>query len=142
MSTVEMETADLIGVALDWAVLYALNGDGPDWIVEEGVLFIVTTRDVRVGMDGIVEQEFYDPYRPSTRWDHGGPLIDKHRFEFEWVGSDWHGEPLQFFTACGCDMPADATSSGSTHLIAACRAIVRAKLGETVQIPAELANPA
>ncbi|MBV5779803.1 DUF2591 domain-containing protein, partial [Pseudomonas aeruginosa] len=74
----------------------------------------------------------------GNNWSQCGPLIEKYRFEFEWVGNDWHGEPLNFFTACGFDMPADAASAGPTHLIAACRAIVRAKYGKTVSVPAEL----
>lgn len=121
MSTVEVKTAELIGPALDWAVAKA------------------ELVDVCIPESDVIWAKYCGPYNPSIHWSDGGPLISKYRFEFEWVGSDWHGEPLQFFTACGCDMPADATSAGPTHLIAACRAIVRAKLGDTVQIPAELA---
>ena len=121
MSTVEVKTADLIGTALDWAVAKA---ELVDVCIPEG---------------DVIWAKYCGPYNPSIRWADGGPLISKYRFEFEWLGSDWHGEPLEFFTACGCDMPADATSAGPTHLIAACRAIVRAKLGKTVQVPAELA---
>ncbi|HFL2728906.1 TPA: phage protein NinX family protein [Pseudomonas aeruginosa] len=114
--TVEVKTCELEGPALDWAVAKA---DGWDFSKEY----------YRIMVQG---------YCPSTDWRQGGPLIEKYRFEFEWVGNDWHGEPLNFFTACGFDMPADAASAGPTHLIAACRAIVRAKYGKTVNVPAEL----
>lgn len=130
MSTVEVKTADLIGPALDWAVAKAIEEPLCEEACQGDYILIGTG-------NGDLKR-----FSPSTDWIHGGPLIDKHRFEFEWVGSDWHGEPLQFFTACGCDMPADATSTGPSHLIAACRTIVRAKLGDIVKIPEELANPA
>lgn len=146
MSTIEVKTADLIGPALDWATFCAIyTGIEPTiHVIEEATIErkpfikpITFPRTVHLSYSGAYGVTV--PWHPSTDWECGGPLIDKHRFEFEWVGSDWHGEPLEFFTACGCDMPADATSAGPTHLIAACRAIVRAKLGDTVQIPAELA---
>ncbi|WP_343577994.1 phage protein NinX family protein [Pseudomonas sp.] len=131
MRTMEVKTADLIGPALDWAVA-ATSGVPLEFV--DGKCFVPWGNAIPgCAKNGATH------WSPSTNWSQGGPLIDKHRFEFEWVDSDWHGEPLQFFTACGCDMPADATSAGPTHLIAACRAIVRAKLGNTVQIPAELA---
>ncbi|EMS3863840.1 TPA: DUF2591 domain-containing protein [Pseudomonas aeruginosa] len=120
--TVEVKTCELEGAALDWAVA----------VIEGYDLMKHPFRRAFIPNFG------YCDYSPSTNWTFGGPLIEKHRFEFEWIGSDWHGEPLRLFTACGCDMPADATSAGPTHLIAACRAIVRAKLGETVSVPAEL----
>ncbi|ASP07888.1 TPA: phage protein NinX family protein [Pseudomonas aeruginosa] len=139
--TVEVKTCELEGAALDWAVAMA---EGEEVIVHDIGQY---RYDVRGGIHcckygctfgprSITEE--VERYEPSDSWAQGGPLIEKHRFEFEWIGSDWHGEPLRFFTACGCDMPADATSAGPTHLIAACRAIVRAKLGETINVPAEL----
>ncbi|MDT0990785.1 phage protein NinX family protein [Pseudomonas aeruginosa] len=120
--TAEMKTCELEGAALDWAVA----------VIEGYDLMKHPFRRAYIQNFG------YCDYSPSINWTFGGPLIEKYRFEFEWVGNDWHGEPLNFFTACGFDMPADAASAGPTHLIAACRAIVRAKLGETINVPAEL----
>lgn len=130
---VEVRVTDLTGTALDWAVLFAGYGDGPDWRVEDGKLFIVSLRDVRVGMDGIGQQEFYDPYMPSTKWSCGGPLIESQQIELSWDGSD--GEAF-WWKAVHQDVA--QFQMGDTPLIAACRAIVAAKLGETVSVPKEL----
>lgn len=78
-------------------------------------------------------------WSPSTDWSQGGPLIDKHQLDltFERKG-------LMYAYQCQDDgLPIIVTedsfgSFGSTHLIAACRPIVAAKLGDTVSIPAEL----
>jgi hypothetical protein len=65
-------------------------------------------------------------YSPSTDWAQGGPLIDAYRIAFE--------DGIVDFYAC---LPG-GEGYGKTHLIAACRAIVVAKLGEAVDIPTEL----
>lgn len=76
-------------------------------------------------------------WSPSTDWSQGGELIHKYMFDFEWVVSDWHGEPIEkFCVAHGYGL--DREGLGPTHLIAACRAIVAAHLGDSVQVPAEL----
>lgn len=116
---IEVKTAELIGPALDWAVAKAdgvsirlLSKDNPQekWQVQK-----------QWRMDG--------PYWPSQDWSQCGPLIAKHRVSIiysdevcnpcAWTDStaDWHAE---------------------TPIIAACRAIVAAKLGDTVQVPKEL----
>lgn len=89
--SITVQTSELTGLALDWAVLYASYGDGPDWKVSAGVFGTASLRDVRVGMDGIDQVEVFEPYDVSAR-----------------TGVD------------------------------PCRAIVAAKLGDTVKIPAEL----
>ena len=127
---VEVKTQDLSGAALDWAVLFANCGDGPDWRLIDGELFLIGLVDVRVGMDGIGQQETIDPFQPSTRWKDGGPLIEKFKIGFG-VYSD------AFFAVVGLNEMSGA-ENGSTHLIAACRAIVAANLGDTVRVPKEL----
>ncbi|WP_448120506.1 hypothetical protein [Pseudomonas veronii] len=64
---VEEKTQDLSGAALDWAVLFACNGDGPDWKLVNGVFGVIGLRDVRVGMDGIDQVETFDAYDPQSR---------------------------------------------------------------------------
>ena len=124
---IEVKTADLIGPALDWAVLFAGYGDGPDWRLIDGYLFIISLHDVRVGMDGIDQQEKINPFQPSTRWQDGGPLIDSNvviiskQVEGKWWSHS--GNHL---------------GEGHTALIAACRAIVANKLGDIVSVPKEL----
>lgn len=127
---IEVKTSELIGPALDWAVLFAGYGDGPDWRLIDGGLFIIGLVDIRVGMDGIGQQETIDPFQPSARWKDGGPLIEKYMIGFG-VYSD------AYFAVVGLNDISGA-ENGPTHLIAACRAIVASKLGDTVSVPREL----
>lgn len=116
MKTIKINTAELSGVALDWAVAEAVGlvaytqPDGPVYRPDNG-----------------------EEWTPSTDWSQGGPLIEKYQIEIKWYGVDglamwwnaWHQDIVQF-------------QLGDTILIAACRAIVAAKLGDTVDVPAEL----
>jgi len=69
-----------------------------------------------------------DLYQPSTNWAHGGPLLDEHIGSLEKEdGRLWWAEPGGFADSW-------AISKGPTMLIAACRAIVLAKLGEEVEL--------
>lgn len=124
---VEVKTADLIGPALDWAVLFAGYGDGPDYRLIDGGIFIVSLYDVRVGMDGIGQQERIDPFQPSTRWQEGGPIIDSNVVI---ISKQAEGK---WWSHSGNNL-----GEGHTALIAACRAIVANKLGDQVMIPVEL----
>lgn len=121
---IEVRTADLTGEALGWAVGKAegleLELVGPaynnPWRVFARYHATVTERTER--------------YNPWENWALGGQLIQKYR-----VGFGLYSD--SFFAVTGLDeVPGDA--DGSTHLIAACRAIVAAKLGDTVQVPKEL----
>ncbi|WP_315809410.1 phage protein NinX family protein [Pseudomonas sp. C9-3] len=145
MSTVEMKAADLIGPALDWAVFCAVyRGMEPTIHVIEATTLerhpfikpITFPRAVSLSYSGAYGVELY--WHPSTDWECGGPLFDRYLLDFTVEHPKTIGSAL-------CDengMYISAMMFAETHLIAACRAIVRAKLGETVQIPAELANPA
>ena len=124
MNAVEMKTADLIGSALDWAVSEA--EDEPVHFAGGELRFIPA--------------QFSDEslYAPSTDWNQGGPLIEKHGIEvfcnvsaeqaarFKDAHPDWRacmnrGRSVHFY--------------GQTPLIAAMRCMVASKLGETVQVP-------
>ena len=78
------------------------------------------------------------PYQPSTNWSQTGLLIDKYQVEFS-ISEDTGevGASLLAWRSVG-KSHRTRWSKGPTHLIAACRAIVAAKLGDTVQIPAGL----
>jgi hypothetical protein len=81
-------------------------------------------------------------YSPSTRWSQCGQLIDKYK---PWlsppVGNDQDDEPYgwdaEIYSDDGFEQIAHIVGA-PTALIAICRAIVFAKLGETVKIPVEL----
>lgn len=121
---IEVKTADLAGEALGWAVGKAEALDlileppqyGNPWRVFARYQGHATERTKR--------------FNPWEDWALGGPLIQKYR-----VGFGLYSD--SFFAVTGLDdLPGDA--DGSTHLIAACRAIAQAKLGDTVQVPKEL----
>ncbi|WAX22828.1 hypothetical protein MAJJADAN_00066 [Pseudomonas phage Amjad_SA] len=113
---VEVKVSELSGPALDWAAGVA-----------EGNPMMG-----RVGSD-VVWSKYHGSYQPSIDWSQGGPLIEKYAIDIGqerdepamWVGlhKDWTPETAMY---------------GPTPLIAACRAIVSAKLGDLVQIPQEL----
>lgn len=75
----------------------------------------------------------------SANWVHGGPLVDKFNVDFNTQGVDLEdGSQLieatvQDFEAMQC-----WTVEGDTRLQAMCRAIVLSKLGDEVDVPAEL----
>lgn len=121
---IEVKTADLTGHALDWAVAQAEGLEvslvGPQYNVPWRVFW--KKRGQALEWDVL--------YNPHEDWALGGPLIEKYR-----VGFGLNSDCL--FAVTGLDdLPGDA--DGSTHLVAACRAIVAAKLGDTVQVPKEL----
>ena len=103
-----MKTSELQGAALDWAVATC---EGFTW--EQG--------DFDAG-------EYGPGFKPSTDWAQGGPIIERERIELRgdgdggWIAHD-NLNPEQ---------------KGPTPLIAAMRCYVASKLGEEVEIPAEL----
>lgn len=118
MEMIEVKTAELIGQALDWAVA-KVEGYKPE-----------KHPFGRVFIEGIG----YCDWSPSTLWWQVGPLIEKHLVSFCVEHED-------VILAVLCDeygMYISGWRQGENHLIAACRAIVAAKLGDTVQVPAAL----
>ncbi|MDH0335133.1 phage protein NinX family protein [Metapseudomonas otitidis] len=116
-TTVTLRTCDLIGAALDWAVAKA-----------------VTYVD-------------YHGWSPSTDWSQGGPLIAQHRISFNHYcvgGTNDDGSLKQALYACigyartYNGKNAEKRAEPEEYLIAACRAIVSAHLGDSVDVPAEL----
>lgn len=113
-----VNTSDLIGYALDWAVGKSVS-DKNDQVYEQRLL-----RQYRVGPFGKV-------FNPSSDWSQGGPLIDTYAIGFSGFDADnWQAfaspENVSYY------------SLGPSHLIAACRLIVFAELGGRVGIPAVL----
>jgi hypothetical protein len=115
-----VNTCELIGPALDWAVAKSCgdehwtSGRNPDW-------FAWRMRN----------------WKPSTDWAQGGPLIEKYVVSIEF-GKNQDDFPGWSAIVGPVTYMQEPDAFGSTPLVAACRAIVTAKLGETVQIPDEL----
>lgn len=134
---VNVETANLEGRALDWAVAIA-EGWAPDrpqdgQLKKNGIIALAGHHKP----DGTKRYSF----SPSTSWICGGPLIDKYHFDFTF-------ERLGLVYAYPCDEAGKQVIHiynddhraryGDTHLIAMCRALVHWKLGEVVNVPAAL----
>lgn len=121
MNMVKVKTAELEGAALDYAVACCLEE------CEVHDLYgIYMVGEVDPGVN----------FKPSTDWSQGGPLIEKYGLS---IGGSFQG----VIHACVSveSLPKNSVVSsqtGPTHLIAACRAIVAAKLGDVVDVPGDL----
>ena len=122
---VEIKTSSAIGAAIDWLVGKIEAVEGLDFQVVQSVKYAVCRKF-----------EFSRVYAPSTSWEDCGPLIEKYGICV-----------LKYMEAvCDADKPWTATMRDDDNyvddcespLIAACRAIVAAKLGDTVSVPKEL----
>ena len=149
---VDVAVKDLSGAALDWAVAKALGYvDYPDDSVEQGAWWY--TDPVKAPFSERIRKA---DWKPSTDWRQGGPLFDKCEIELirfgehAWYQRDpqWNQKPCvgavirhaPYDTVSG-DIHIEECMTGETRLIAACRAIVAAKLGDIVKVPACLVTP-
>ena len=115
-----MKTSELSGAALDWAVAQIeLRANDPE------------TNELMV----TVGDDNGWTYRPSTDWAQGGPIIEREAISLCWEGTVWVGS---LFDA-QADNKYEFNQSGPTPLIAAMRAHVASKLGETVNVPEDMA---
>jgi hypothetical protein len=119
----KMKTSELSGAALDLAVAKAC-GVGAALDMEFGV----PTGVVRLAGSANL-------WRPSTDWSQGGPLIERHPMQINATTVGFMAVPVSFDHLYE---RWEKAQDGQTLLIAACRAIVAAKLGDTVDIPEEL----
>lgn len=124
---IEVKTADLTGEALGWAVGKAEGLDvllappqyGNTWRVFARYQATATEHTKR--------------HNPWQDWALGGPLIEKNMVSLHCPQSTddvWAGWVI---TDKG-----EFCQGGDSALIASCRSIVAAKLGDTVQVPKEL----
>lgn len=115
---IEVKTAELSGAALDWAV----------GIAEEEKMFASACLAGPCARRLCADGDTRDYYSPSTCWSQGGPLISEHgvSVDFRPHSKRWDAYCMSWINDC------------ETPLIAACRAIVAAKLGDSVMVPREL----
>jgi hypothetical protein len=128
----KLKTAELIELALDWAVAKALGKE----VVR---LSIGNSVGPFVWEDESDKDRGLTRFAPSFSWSQGGPLIESHRICIERSIRE---------TGYDCGQPWRAGVSGwgglyrhchgPSALIAACRTIVAAKLGDEVNVPDEL----
>jgi hypothetical protein len=110
----QTKTNELTGAALDWAVAKC-EGERITWSNDEDA-FVFFDR----------EEGGERTYTPSTDWAQGGPLIEREGIALYLYGNgEWNAMTEKEY-------------QGPTPLIAAMRCYVASKLGDTVDIPAEL----
>ena len=123
----KIHTDDLIGPALDWAVIYAevmqANGGKP-----------VQARDLAAAAfkNG--------PASPSTDWSVGGPIIEREKLGvwYSQALEDEQGFEARTESFYAEDKDANYVCLGPTPLVAAMRCYVTSKLGNKIEIPEEL----
>lgn len=123
---VEVKTEELKGAALDWMVAEVT---GQPKTILKGKPY---------ALFGSLALPFNDPekgYSPSSCWHCCGPLIEEERVACDFSRPVAPGDATLWFAQVWQPY---GNGSGSSPLIAACRAIVAAKLGEVVQVPVEL----
>ena len=110
-----MKTSELTGAALDWAVAKAWQ---------------------HVYSDRALLQAVAEGYKPSTDWSQGGPIIEREVISIScWA---FHSMPWKAsIQKADLDMPL-YEEYGLTPLIAAMRCYVASKLGDDIDVPAEL----
>lgn len=131
---VKVKTEDLSGAALDWAVTLAAYNCEP-WQLDYELCGTWYAGESSGG---------YNEWNPSENWVQCGPLIERFNIGFlifpandqcpVTVYASVHGDEWD------CNGFTQGEQNGETHLIAACRAIVAAKLGLAVDVPAKLVN--
>jgi hypothetical protein len=107
----KIETSELTGMALDWAV--------------------AKCQSLNVEIDQVIILENGDYYVPTEDWAQGGPIIEHEGMQI-WKGQEW-------CAAFGNSINTPDFFCGSSPLIAAMRCYVANKLGHEVDIPKEIA---
>jgi len=128
------KTVELEGVALDYAALWAFNNYAPATLIHEATLrhgFLKTGK-----------------FMPSSRWEDGGGIIAHEKITTMRVGEDEKGRPVWAATPLLSNRSKDMYGYkinelnyfGETPLIAAMRCFVATTLGETLELPDEVAQ--
>ena len=128
-----MKVSELTGHALDWVVAKCAGLLVPRERYGKMVPSVVldmeywSNGDPMVRLNPCPDVYYRAEYDPSTNWEHGGPIIERERINLWNEGHDWeaslYGKHIVW---------------GETPLIAAMRCYVASKLGDEVEIPAEL----
>jgi hypothetical protein len=112
-------TSTLTGALLDAAVSKA-EGQEPEIVPYRvsGGMGITFVRDEPVCQVGAQH------FEPSSRWEHGGPIIERELLSLHPTNEGW----------CAFVGLHDHEHTGPTPLVAAMRAYVAAKLGDEVEL--------
>ena len=120
----KIKTSELTGIALDWAVTFALYGEQAHYIYKHNAGF----------------------HRYSTSWERGGPIIEGEGIAVlpptvRRISKERHAFPVPYWRALiqRDDNELAIHGAGPTPLIAAMRCFVASRLGDEVEVPDELA---
>ena len=117
----KIKTSELEGAALDWAVAVATGYE--DHVYTDG------GGELRHGVLAY-------RWAPSSEWSQGGPLIEQNIIMLQHTQGAIIGDAIgEWMATATYD---DGLCLADTPLIAACRAIVAAKLGDVVDVPEDL----
>lgn len=125
-----MKTSELIGPALDWAVMKI---EGRVLVQTLGGGLLVNGRH-EDGRELPEDWQMTFMWHPSTDWEQGGPIIERESMTLTPFDDKWEAR-------CKSDIPLAVKfieRRGPTPLIAAMRCFVASKLGDEVEIPEEL----
>lgn len=123
-----MKTSELTGAALDWVVSLVTN---PEW----------TDEDRKCNTYGYVDtgNEDDEPYSPAYDWTQGGKIIELEQISvINTHGPMWGATTYPVHQVYQDRTEAHFQGVGPTPLIAAMRCYVTSKLGDEVELPAEL----
>lgn len=132
-----IKTSELEGIALDYAVAMC---EYPKLIYGETIGEHWASRQ-------IVIPEFKEPdcyYAPSINWSQGGPIVEREDISFRKYHKPDSPEHGTYYAMICRDSGSmirwhkKSSSQGPTPLIAAMRCYVASKLGDVVEVPAEL----
>lgn len=124
----KIETSELVGSALDWAVAVC-EGYTP---VRHSRLAAVMVE--KMSARGVMQLEHISSLRYSTNWAQGGPIIEREKLDVCWT-------LFQGWVSLRCTAINEADlhqQEGPTLLVAAMRCYVASKLGDEVDVPEEL----
>lgn len=142
-----VNTSELTGAALDWAV--AKCEGGHIGVVNGGVFF-----DAH-------DENGFTLFEPSTDWAQGGPIIEREKitvlcaegayssklrgYKTYWIAERGHQRASEVYGSQGDNWGtsfqiANDEMTGPTPLIAAMRCYVASELGDKSEVPKELLN--
>ena len=124
-----MNTNELTGVALDWAVAKC-EGATDFWYDTIATYWIKLD-----GKDRALSKGWAQSFTPSSNWARGGPIIEREEMTISHSPYDhvFYGRSRPWLAEKKGRM-----EYGSTPLIAAMRCYVASKLGDNIDIPEEL----
>lgn len=113
----KIKTSELIGPALDWAVVFAINLQFPETVAQDD------------------SGRFYD-WSPSTVWSQGGPILEREGITTRRVhDGTWRADFSEAVLKPDGSAYAYFQKKGPNPLIAAMRCYVASKLGEEIDVP-------